>query len=52
MVDGIAERNQYRTFGVPNLILVATDIADDIGYLLPHAMKAASVPIVTVSNCR
>lgn len=31
----------YRDFAAPNVILVATDLEDDIDYLLPHAVAQA-----------
>ena len=49
MSDPGVSHSVYRDFAVPNVILVATDLEDDIDYLLPHAVaqaRAASSTLV------
>lgn len=41
MSDQTASPSKYRDFAVPSVILVATDLEDDVDYLLPHAVAQA-----------
>lgn len=41
MSDQGVNQSRYRDLAVPNVILVATDLEDDIDYLLPHAVAQA-----------
>ncbi len=43
MANSVTKANPYRTFAVPDVILLATDLDSDIGYLLPHAIAQARV---------
>ncbi|HUY82498.1 MAG TPA: universal stress protein [Acidobacteriaceae bacterium] len=49
MSDPSVSHSPYRDLAVPNVILVATDLEDDVDYLLPHAVaqaRAASATLV------
>lgn len=41
MSDQVTPHSPYRGFAAPDVILVATDLEDDIDYLLPHAVAQA-----------
>jgi nucleotide-binding universal stress UspA family protein len=41
MSEKIASHAEYRDFATPNVILLATDLEDDIDYLLTHAVAQA-----------
>ncbi len=41
MDDQSVNHSEYRDFAAPSVILVATDLDDDIDYLMPHAVAQA-----------